>query len=95
MKIDSALLQKTAQLARLEIKEECEATLLKDLGNILTWVEKLSEVDTTHVSPLITITEARSVAAEDIPVPPLSHEQALKNAPSRDSNYFRVPQVKE
>ncbi|MEL6539302.1 MAG: Asp-tRNA(Asn)/Glu-tRNA(Gln) amidotransferase subunit GatC [Bacteroidota bacterium] len=95
IRIDNSLLHKVAHLARLEIDARQEAALIEDLNNILTWIEELSAVDTAGVEPLTAMTEARSVVVDDVPAPPLAHERGLRNAPSKDSNYFRVPQVKE
>ena len=95
MEIDNSVLQKVAHLARLEIDGQQEAALAKDLNNILAWIEQLSQVDTTYVEPLVAMSEARSVVVEDVPESPLAHDQGLRNAPNKDSNYFRVPQVKE
>ena len=95
MKIDKPLLQKIAQLAQIEVDTHNEAIMLKDLSKIVTWIEKLKELDTTGVAPLDTVSLGNNVFQEDVPQSPLAHDKALANAPSRDSNYFRVPQVKE
>ena len=84
-----------AYLARLEVEAQDEAGLLEDLNKIVHWIEKLKEVDTTGVRPLAIMSGEHNVFQEDIPQVPLAHDKALANAPSRDSNYFRVPQVKE
>ncbi|MEM9417372.1 MAG: Asp-tRNA(Asn)/Glu-tRNA(Gln) amidotransferase subunit GatC [Bacteroidota bacterium] len=95
MKIDKPLLHKIAHLARLEVKEHDEAPLLADLNKIVHWIEKLKEVDTTGVRPLAIMSSAQHVSQEDIPQAPLAHDKGLVNAPRKDSNYFRVPQVKD
>ena len=95
MKIDKPLLHKIAHLARIEVGVHNEAVLLEDLNKIVTWIGQLKEVDTTGVRPLATMSSAHNVFQEDIPQAPLAHAKGLANAPSKDSNYFRVPQVKE
>ena len=95
MKIDKILLHKIAQLAQLEVDAQNEAALLEDLTKILTWTEKLKELDTTGIHPLVTMASEYNIFEEDIPEAPLMHKEALTNAPEKDSNYFRVPQVKE
>lgn len=95
MKIDKPLLHKIAHLARIEVDAHNEAALLEDLNKIVLWIEKLEEVDTAGVRPLVTMSLAHNVFQEDIPQAPLAYEKGLANAPSKDSNYFRVPQVKE
>lgn len=95
MKIDKVLLHKLAQLAQLEVDSQHEEVLLEDLSKILTWIEKLKELDTEGIHPLSTMALEYNVLQEDIPKPPLKHERALTNAPDKDADYFRVPQVKE
>lgn len=95
MNIDKPLLHKMAHLARLEVEERHEAGLLEDLNKIVHWIDKLQEVDTTGVRPLAIMSAEQNVFQEDIPQTSLAHDRALANAPSKDSNYFRVPQVKE
>lgn len=94
MKIDKPLLQKMAQLAHLEVDVHNEAVLLEDLNKIVTWIEKLKELDTAGVKPLVTMALEHNIFQEDIPQVPLAHEKGLANAPGKDSNYFSVPQVK-
>ena len=95
MKIDKSLLHKLAHLARLEIDPHNEATLLKDLNKIIAWTKKLEEVDTTGIHPLTTMSSAQNIFQDDTPQATLAHEKGLKNAPHKDSNYFRVPQIKD
>ena len=94
VKIDKPLLHKIAHLAGIEVDAHNEAALLEDLNKIVSWIEKLKEVDTSGVRPLATMSSEHHVFQEDIPQAPLAHEKGLANAPSKDSNYFRVPQVK-
>lgn len=94
MEINSELLRKIAKMAKLSLKDE-EATR-KDLCNIVTWVEQLKEVNTDNVEPLPNMSHEINVLREDSDAQPtLSHEEALVNAPSKDTDYFRVPKVKK
>jgi aspartyl-tRNA(Asn)/glutamyl-tRNA(Gln) amidotransferase subunit C len=95
MKIDKELLYKIAHLARLEFDEKDAEKMMADMSEILTWVEKLDEVDTTGVEPLTTMSHEVNVLREDEVKEHLSHERALRNAPKKDSDYFRVPKVLE
>jgi len=95
MKIDKQTLDKLAHLSRLEIKKEDEAAMIKDLSNIVTFVEKLNEVDTDGVEPLTTMSQEVNALREDEPGGHLTHEEVLKNAPSKDKDFFRVPKVIE
>ena len=95
MEVNKELVEKIAHLARLELSASEKAEMSQELTNILDWVDKLNEVDTTGVEPLIHMSEEMNVLREDIRQPHLSHEEALKNAPKKDSNYIRVPKVIE
>ena len=91
MNIDKETIRKIAHLARLEFKDEDEEVLLKDFNKILDWMEKLNEVNTDDVEPLIHMSEEINVMREDVADNTLKHEEALLNAPKKDSDYFRVP----
>ena len=95
MKIDKQTLDKLAHLSRLEIKEADEAAMIRDLSNIVTFVEKLNEVNTDGVEPLTTMSQEINALRDDVAGGHLSHEEALKNAPSKDKDFFRVPKVIE
>jgi aspartyl-tRNA(Asn)/glutamyl-tRNA(Gln) amidotransferase subunit C len=95
MKIDKELLNKTAHLARLEFDDSTAKEMMADMTKIITWVEKLNEVDTENVAPLTTMSHEMNVLRNDEEKPHLSHERALKNAPKKDADYFRVPKVME
>lgn len=95
MKIDRESIKKIAHLARLEFDEESAEKIAKDMSQILDWVEQLNEVDTTNVEPLTTMSTEVNDMREDKIGNHLSHEEALKNAPKSDTDYFRVPKVLE
>lgn len=84
-----------AHLARLELKDEDAEGLKEDMNKILGYMEKLNELDTSDVQPLEHVTEQPTILRKDEAKEPLSHEDALKNAPDADSDYFRVPKVIE
>lgn len=95
MSTDIQTIRKLAHLARLEFNEEKEQEMLHDLNKILDWVDKLRELDTETVQPLTHMTEEANVLREDVPRNTITHEEALLNAPRKDSDYFRVPKVLE
>lgn len=95
MQVDDKLIDKLAHLARLEFENEAKEEIKKDLTRILSFVEKLNELNTDNVEPLIYITEEVNVLREDEIKQTITQEDALKNAPKRDSDYFRVPRVVE
>ncbi len=95
MKIDKETLNKIAHLARLEFDEKDAEKMMQDMTNMVSFVEKLNEVDTSGVEPLTTMSHEINALREDEVKPHLDHELALKNAPKKDTDYFRVPKVLE
>ncbi|MCC5908737.1 MAG: Asp-tRNA(Asn)/Glu-tRNA(Gln) amidotransferase subunit GatC [Balneolaceae bacterium] len=85
-----------ANLARLQLSDKEAESLKKDMNKILGYIDTLNEVDTTGVEPLEHVTEVTASSfRKDDAREPVSHEDALKNAPDADSDYFRVPRVIE
>ena len=93
MEVNDALIENLASLARLEFNEKEKAAIREDLQRMISFVEKLNELDTTGVEPLLHMSEAENVLREDIPQGSVPRETALKNAPDSDGVYFRVPKV--
>lgn len=84
-----------ANLARLQLNPEEVKAFAGDMNKILKYMDQLNEVDTENVKPLEHVIELESRLRKDEAKAPLSHEDALKNAPEADSDYFRVPKVIE
>jgi aspartyl-tRNA(Asn)/glutamyl-tRNA(Gln) amidotransferase subunit C len=95
MEITRELLDKIAHLARLEVKENEAEKIMQDMSAIVTWMEQLKEVDTTGVEPLTSMSHEVNAFREDRVENQLPREAALKNAPDKDENYFKVPKVLE
>ena len=95
MKINRELLDKIAHLSRLEFDEKDAEKMMKDMSEIVEWVEKLKEVDTDGIEPLTTMSHEVNALRDDEVKEHLSHERALLNAPKKDADYFRVPKVLE
>ncbi|HTB32643.1 MAG TPA: Asp-tRNA(Asn)/Glu-tRNA(Gln) amidotransferase subunit GatC [Bacteroidia bacterium] len=93
MKIDSKTVDKLADLAKLEFDEEGKKEIVNDLNRIVEFVEKLSELDTSNVEPLIYLSEDRSAMRDDVVKQVITQQEALKNAPVKDSDYIKVPKV--
>ena len=94
-KIDIKTVDDIAHLARLEFKDEAKSEILNDINRMLTFVDKLNELNTDNVEPLIYMTNEKNVMREDDPEITLTQKEALKNAPKKDSDYFKVPKVIE
>jgi aspartyl-tRNA(Asn)/glutamyl-tRNA(Gln) amidotransferase subunit C len=82
-----------AELARLKFSEDELQNFTHQLNQILKYVEKLNELDTENVEPLSHPIEGNNVFREDILRPSISREEALKNAPDSDDEFFKVPKV--
>ncbi len=95
MKIDQETLAKIAHLARLDLDAKDIDKMLKDMNNMVNFVEKLKEVNTDGIEPLTTMSQEINALREDEVKPHLDHHQVLQNAPKKDSDYFRVPKVLE
>lgn len=95
MKITKEKIDQLAHLSRLEFDEQSKQSIGKDLEKILDLCEKLNEVDTTGIEPLIYMTDTENNVREDKVEQAFSREQILSNAPKKDSDYFRVPKVIE
>lgn len=93
MKITEELIDHIAHLARLEFQGEDKVSIQKDMERMIEFVDKLSEIDTANVEPLIFISEEMNRLREDEPEVTVTHEEALMNAPKKDSDYFRIPKV--
>ncbi len=82
-----------AELARLKFNEEELESFTDQLNEILTYVEKLNELDTENVKPLLHPVEGQNVFREDIVKPSIKREDALLNAPDSNEEFFKVPKI--
>jgi aspartyl-tRNA(Asn)/glutamyl-tRNA(Gln) amidotransferase subunit C len=92
-KIDIKTVDEIAHLARLEFNDEAKGEILNDMNRMLAFVDKLNELNTDSVEPLIYMTNETNILREDEPVKTVTQAEALKNAPKKDSDYFKVPKV--
>lgn len=93
MIIDEQIVDKVAHLARLELAKEEKAEMIKDMNKILGFMDKLNEVDTTGVEPLVYMTDEANVLREDVVKQDITTEEALLNAPDHDESHFLVAKV--
>jgi len=92
-KIDLKTVDEIAHLARLEFNADSKNDILNDMNRMLAFVGKLNELDTENIEPLIYMTNETNVLREDDVKVTLTQAEALKNAPKKDSDYFKVPKV--
>lgn len=93
MKITNETVEHIAHLARLEFEGTDKEAIRSDLDRIVNFMEKLQEVDTENVEPLVFMSHEINRLREDKAGVTITQEQALKNAPKKDSDYFRIPKV--
>jgi aspartyl-tRNA(Asn)/glutamyl-tRNA(Gln) amidotransferase subunit C len=95
MIVDNNTINRLANLAKLQFNEVEMKSITNELEKIVLMCEQLKNVDTDGVEPLIYMTNAQNVLRDDVVLQEINHEDALKNAPKRDSDFFRVPKVIE
>ena len=93
MKLSPETIDKIAHLARLEVHEDEKQGLLDDMSKILTFMDKLNEVDTSGVEPLIYMNDEINVLRDDEINQEITRAVGLKNAPKQDGKFFRVAKV--
>jgi aspartyl-tRNA(Asn)/glutamyl-tRNA(Gln) amidotransferase subunit C len=95
MTVDKETVEKVAHLARLELAEDEKQKMIADMNKILGFMDKLNEIDTSGIEPLVYMTNEINVTREDVIKQEITHEEALLNAPKHDKDYFLVAKVIE
>ncbi|MCO4814476.1 MAG: Asp-tRNA(Asn)/Glu-tRNA(Gln) amidotransferase subunit GatC [Flavobacteriales bacterium] len=93
MDIKEEVVEHIAHLARLEFEGDRKTAIKADLQRIVSFMDKLQEVETGNVEPLVYMTSEINHLREDVAKVTITQEDALKNAPQKDSDYFRIPKV--
>lgn len=93
MKITEEIVNHIAHLSRLEFEGEKKQAITEDMENIISFMNKLSEIPTDNVEPLVYMTEGYNNLREDIAEVSITQDEGLKNAPKKDSDYFRIQKV--
>jgi aspartyl-tRNA(Asn)/glutamyl-tRNA(Gln) amidotransferase subunit C len=93
MTIDKETVEKVAHLARLELAEDEKDQMIQDMSKILGFMDKLNEINTSGIEPLVYMTNEINVLREDVVKQEITHEEALQNAPKHDESYFLVAKV--
>ena len=93
MEINDAMIDKLANLARLKFNETEKVQIKSDLQNMIGMIEKMNELDTTDVAPLLHITANVNVLREDMVEGSITNEEALQNAANKNAPFFIVPKV--
>lgn len=93
MEVNHALIDKLSLLARLDIKPDEKEKLRNDLQQMIGFIEKLGELDTTGIEPLMHLTEEMNVLRADEVKGSVSIENTLQNAQLKKDRFFMVPKV--
>jgi aspartyl-tRNA(Asn)/glutamyl-tRNA(Gln) amidotransferase subunit C len=93
MEINDAMVDKLAHLSRLQFNEAEKVEIKNDLQRMIAFVEKLNELDLEEVKPMLFMSDEVNVLREDEIKGSVSREEALKNAPLHDEQFFKVPKV--
>lgn len=93
MIVNDVLIDKLANLARLQFNAEEKNAIKEDLQKMIQFVDKLNEMDTTGVEPLLHLSDNENILRKDEVKGSISREEALQNAPLHDLQFFKVPKV--
>lgn len=88
-------IEHVAKLARIDLTDDERARLAEQLGQILSHAARVGEVAAADVSPTASPIPRANVYREDVVEPSLPVDEALRNAPERDGDRFRVPRIAE
>jgi len=94
MIVTEALIDHLSHLAKLEFKGDQRDALKKDLEKIIGFMDQLNGLDTSEVEPLIFMSEEINRYRKDEIEQSITHDEALRNAPKKDSDFFRIPKVR-
>jgi aspartyl-tRNA(Asn)/glutamyl-tRNA(Gln) amidotransferase subunit C len=93
MEVNNATVDKLAHLSRLQFNETEKEEIKNDLQRMIAFVEKLNELDLEDVKPMLFMSDEVNVLREDEIKGSISRNEALKNAPLHDEQFFKVPKA--
>ena len=93
MEVNDELVDNIARLARLEFEENEKEEIKLDMQKMISFIEKLNELDTTGIEPLLHMSDNVNALREDGVQQTITREQALSNAAIHDERFFKVPKV--
>ena len=93
MEVNDLLIDNLAKLSHLSFSEQEKKEIRADLQEMISFIEKLKEVNTEGVAPLLHMSSNVNMLREDVVQGSVSREDALKNAPETDGTFFKVPKV--
>ncbi|HEY3296187.1 MAG TPA: Asp-tRNA(Asn)/Glu-tRNA(Gln) amidotransferase subunit GatC [bacterium] len=93
MTVTKEIIERTAELARLRLSPEEAEAMRETLNKVFQYIDQLHEVNTDGVEPLHHVLDMSNVMEPDVPHACFTREEALKNAPDRTGEFFRLPRV--
>ncbi|HXR84694.1 MAG TPA: Asp-tRNA(Asn)/Glu-tRNA(Gln) amidotransferase subunit GatC [Hanamia sp.] len=93
MKVNDALIEKLANLSRLEFAEEEKAEIKNDLEKMIGFIDKLNELNTTGIEPLLHMSDNVNIFRKDTVKGEINRTDVFRNAPLHDDEFFKVPKV--
>ena len=93
MEVNDTMIENLANLARLYFNEEAKQEIKSDLERMIRFIDKLNELNTDGVEPVLHMSDGSNVFREDEIKGSISREEGLKNAPASDGVFFKVPKV--
>ena len=93
MQVNDALIDNLSNLACLEFSVDEKQEIKSDLERMISFVEKLNQLDTHGVEPLLQMSQDMNVFRQDLVEGSLQRQEVLANAPAADNQYFKVPKV--
>ena len=93
MEINDAIIEKLANLAKLKFNDTEKVQIKNDLQNMIGFIEKMNDLDTSNVEPLLHMTANVNVLREDVVTVSISNEEAMQNASNKSAPFFIVPKV--
>ncbi len=82
-----------AWLAHIDLSEEEKVLFTEQFNEILEYFKRIDEIETEDVEPTYHVLDLENVSRKDKPIPPLTTEEALKNAPRKDKKFIKAPRI--
>jgi len=93
MEVNDLLIDNLAKLSHLSFSEQERKEIKADLQEMISFIEKLKEVNTDGVTPLLHMSSNVNILRDDVVQGSVNRNEALKNAPDTDGTFFKVPKV--
>ncbi|HHV29643.1 Asp-tRNA(Asn)/Glu-tRNA(Gln) amidotransferase subunit GatC [Acetivibrio mesophilus] len=95
MRVNKKTLEHVANLARLNFTDKEKEKLMLDMENIISYIDKLNELDTSEIIPTDHVIPIKNIFRDDEVLDSYPKDKMLMNAPSKEDGCFKVPKVVE